>query len=275
MKKLLFGTFVIVFTLSSVLVNAQAKKGAYVGVNVGYNAAGGAANLQSLQNFTQTASSIYETENIKMSFGKGVSAGVNLGYMFNENLGFDLGINYLVGGKTNATSKQINGDYDKSTVSAKMIQIKPSVVLATKIKNVMPYAKLGLVLGSAKVTEAGENKSASTIISQKIELKNGLAIGFNAAMGVNIPMNKKLTFSAEVNTINMQYSPKKGTQTEYKVNGADKLSTLSIYQKEVKYVKKEVNNYSIPPVTTTPNELAAIALPFGSIGVNIGVKYSF
>ena len=54
MKKLLFGTFVIVFTLSSVLVNAQAKKGAYVGVNVGYNAAGGAANLQSLQNFTQT-----------------------------------------------------------------------------------------------------------------------------------------------------------------------------------------------------------------------------
>jgi hypothetical protein len=275
MKKLLFGTIVTMFTLSSLQSAAQMKKGAYVGVNVGYNAAAGAANLENFQNVTQTSLTSRETENIKFSLGKGIAAGINVGYMFNENIGLDLGVQYLLGSKTKATDKDFSGDFSTQTISSKMIQVKPSLVIATTMKNVTPYAKLGLVLGSGKVTNEFEGKSGSFTTTQTAELKKGLAIGFNAAIGINFPMSKNLTFSAEINTVNMQYSPKKGTTTKYAVNGADKLSTLSISEKEVEFVKKEVRNFTTPTVTTSPTQQAAIALPFGSIGINVGVKYSF
>jgi opacity protein-like surface antigen len=275
MKKILFGTIVTMFTLSSLQSTAQIKKGAYVGVNVGYNAAAGAVSVENFQNTTQTGTTTSETENIKLSLGKGVNAGINVGYMFNENIGLDLGVQYLIGGKTTATDKSLNGDVSTLNMSSKMLQVKPSLVIATTMKNITPYAKLGLVLGSGKVTSKYEDKSGSFTSIQTTELKKGLAIGFNAAIGVNFPVSKNLTFSAEINSVNMQYSPKKGTVTEYTVNGADKLSTLSIRDKETEFVKKETRNFATPTVTTSPRQQAAIALPFGSIGINVGVKYSF
>ncbi len=275
MKKLLFGTIVTMFTLSSLQSTAQMKKGAYVGVNVGYNAAAGAANVENFQNTTQTGVTTSETENIKLSLGKGLNAGINVGYMFNENIGIELGAQYLIGSKTTATDKSLNGDVSTLEMSSKMIQLKPSLVIATTMKNVTPYAKLGLLLGTGKVTSDFEDKSGTFTTTQTTELKKGLAIGFNAAIGVNFPMSKNLTFSAEINSVNLQYSPKKGTVTEYTVNGADKLSTLSVSQKETEFVKKETRNFTSPTVTTSPRQQAAIALPFGSIGINLGVKYNF
>jgi opacity protein-like surface antigen len=275
MKKLLFGTIVTMFTISSLQSTAQMKKGAYVGVNVGYNAAAGAANFEDFQNITQTATTTSETENIKLSLGKGISAGINVGYMFNENIGLELGVQYLLGGKTKASDKELDGDYTTNTLSSKIIQFKPSVVIATNMKNFTPYAKFGAVIGSGKVLSEFEDKSGTFIDIANTEFKKGLAIGFNAAIGVNFPINKNLSFSAEVNTVNMQYSPKKASITKYTENGVDKLSTLSVSQKEIEFEKKLTRNFTTPTPTTSPRQQAAISMPFGSIGINVGVKYSF
>jgi Outer membrane protein beta-barrel domain len=275
MKKLLFGTFAIMFALCSLQSTAQMKKGAYVGISIGYNAAAGAANVENFQSVTQTGTTTREIENIKFSFGKGINAGVNVGYMFNEHIGLDLGIQYLVGSKTKATSKDFGGDINTRTISAKMLQVKPSLVLATTMKNITPYAKLGLVLGSGKVTGVVEDISGSYVVQETSELKKGLAIGFNAALGINFPMSKNLTFSAEINTVNMQYSPKKGSITKYTENGVDELPSLSVNDREIEFVKKAVFNYTSPASPNAPRQQAAVALPFGSIGVNVGVKYSF
>jgi outer membrane protein W len=278
MKKLLFATIVTLFTLSSLQSTAQMKKGAYVGVYVGYNATAGAANMEGVVNSSNTITG-NEYENIKFSFGKGVNAGLSFGYMFNENIGAEFGVQYLIGDKTKYSRTDNSGFFGVTTSgdkSAKMIQIKPTIVLATTIKNITPYAKFGIVIGSGKIT-SNENTPIGSFLeyAETRELKGGMALGFTAAMGLNFPLSKNLSISGELNMINMQYSPKKGTLVKYTENGVDKLSTLSVSQKEIEFVKKEINNFRTPTVTTSPRKEAAIAMPFGSIGINVGVKYSF
>jgi opacity protein-like surface antigen len=195
MKKIILGTFATMFTFCSLQTNAQIKKGAYLGINVGYTAAAGAANVDVLNvaNFSYT-STINEVERIKFSFGKGINTGLSFGYMFNQNIGAELGVQYLVGSKTKYTQVspgfgiggpagviKLNGD-----ISAKMLQIKPTVVLATTIKKTSPYAKLGMVIGSGKITSNETtvfNPSFTT--SETKELKGGISLGFTAAMGLN------------------------------------------------------------------------------------------
>ena len=116
MKKLLFGTIVTMFTLSALQSTAQMKKGAYVGVNVGYNAGAGNANVDFLDVMNSSnTTTIDESENIKFSFGKGINAGISFGYMFNENIGAELGVQYLIGGKTKYTQTN-NGGFGNSLV---------------------------------------------------------------------------------------------------------------------------------------------------------------
>jgi opacity protein-like surface antigen len=279
MKKLLFGTIVTMFTLSSLQSTAQMKKGAYVALNVGYNAAAGASNMEGVVNSSRT-NTLRESENIKFSFGKGVNAGLSFGYMFNENIGAELGVQYLIGGKTKYTQTSISSGFGSSTttgdVSAKMVQIKPSIVLATSMKNITPYAKLGMVIGSGKITSnQNETYVPSFTTAQTTELKGGMALGFTAAMGINFAVSNNLSISGEVNMVNMQYSPKKGTVTKYTENGVDELPSWTVSEKEFEFVKKYSYNPSSPTPTTSPSQTAAIATPFGSIGVNIGMKYNF
>ncbi len=280
MKKLLFGTIVTMFTLSSLQLTAQLKKGAYVGVNVGYNAGAGAANLEGFVNSSNTTT-IDETENIKFSFGKGINAGLSFGYMFNENIGAELGVQYLIGGKTKSTQTYtFGGGFGSSTsngdLSAKMVQIKPSIVLATTIKNTTPYAKFGMVIGSGKITANQTTVSTPTFTrAATTELKGGMAIGFTAALGLNFSVSKNLSVSGEINMVNMQYSPKKGTLTKYSENGVDKLSTKTVSEKEFEFVKKYSYNPSSPSPSTSPSKQAASTTPFGSIGITVGMKYNF
>jgi outer membrane protein W len=274
MKKIVFGAVVTMFTLSSLQSTAQMKKGAYASLNVGYNAGAAVGSVSGIENRTSTTTTS-TTEAIKFSYGKGITAGLNLGYMVNENIGFELGLGYLVGGKTKATNQQTFGSTTGTTVSttsATAIQIKPTVVLAATINKMSPYAKFGLVIGSTTIKNFDDFKSGTNTGTERSTTKGGMAIGFNSAIGVAFPINANLSILAELNMVNMQYSPKKNSVTEYTINGVDKLGTLSVANKEIEYVKS-VSSVSTP--STSPSQVLSTPLAFGSIGINVGVKYSF
>jgi outer membrane protein W len=276
MKKVLFSVIVTMFTLNTLQLNAQVKKGAYASIHVGYSLAAGSSNALGLSNATITNTS-QELEQIKFSFGKGVNAGLAFGYMFNEHIGAELGVQYLIGGKTKAkdTDNTTSFPYTQTAdVSAKMLQINPSIVLATTINKISPYAKFGVVIGSGKITMNSNSVYPSSSYADRVELKGGTAIGFSAAMGLNIPISKNLSFSGELNMINMQYAPTKGNTTVYTINGVDKLSTLSVRDRETEFLKV-ITLPSTPRPNTLPRQNNLIAMPFGSIGINVGVKYHF
>jgi outer membrane protein W len=282
MKKILFATMVTVFTVASLQSTAQIKKGAYGSLQIGYSLAAGASNVGgglALENVTNT-STTNTTESLKYSFGKGINAGLQFGYMINDNIGIELGINYLLGGKTTATDVSVGGGFGGTAgttvtdVSAKMLQINPSVVLATSINKMSPYAKLGLVIGSGTITQNDNFTSSGFTGTRKVEYKGGVALGFSSALGINFNINDKLSLNTELSLVNMQYTPTKSSITVATSNGTDVLSTLSVRDKETEFSSSVTYGGTIP-TNTAPRQSNSFATPFGSIGVNVGIRYSF
>jgi outer membrane protein W len=284
MKKILFATMVTVFAVASLQSNAQIKKGAYGSLSVGYNAAAGASNVSgdlALNNRTTTStgtSSTSTTESVKYSFGTGINAGLQFGYMINDNIGVELGVSYLLGGKTTAVETSTGGfgsGTQTTDVSAKMLQINPSVVFATSINKMSPYAKLGLVIGSGTITQNENSVSGVNNSVAKAEYKGGIALGFSSALGVNFAINDKLSLNTELSLINMQYSPTKASLTVATSNGVDQLPSYTVRDREVEFSKSITTGSGTTSSNTVPRQATSFATPFGSIGINVGIRYSF
>src|SRR5687768_14590391 len=85
------------FIGSSLTASAQ---GPYAKIGVGYQFGTGAV--------TQTQISGNQIERVKLHYGKGVVGNAALGYMFNPNIGAELGFGYLAGGKNEIKSVYSN-----------------------------------------------------------------------------------------------------------------------------------------------------------------------
>lgn len=274
MKKILLS--ISIFTLCSLQTIAQLKKGAFISLNIGYNAAAAVSNPFGLSNINQVSSGSYDETQVNYSFGKGVNTGLNIGCMINEHIGFEIGVNYLQGSKIKAKEVYSNGGFQNYDITSKMIQIKPTMILATTMKKFTPYAKFGVTFGTGKVTLNNNYENGSYSYTRSSQQNKGIAVGFNAGIGILFSINKNISFSTELASTSMQYSPKKGTLTKSINNGVDNLASLSVYSKETDFVNKITN---IPlggsPDLTKPRQELATALPFSSVGINIGIKYSF
>jgi hypothetical protein len=96
---------------SCLFANNLSAQGAYVTINTGYGFGAASSNIKDFTNNTVTTTSNSKdgsstttttNEQIKVSLGKGINFGGAVGYMFNKNVGVELGISYLIGGKTTA-----------------------------------------------------------------------------------------------------------------------------------------------------------------------------
>jgi outer membrane protein W len=270
---------VVLFSTYIQQANAQTEKGTYVSVNTGYNMGTGnisyyQAMLLRMVNSTETSATTTQTDFIKVNLGKGLNFGANFGYMFNKNIGLELGANYLIGGKIKAKQTELSGDYVNSEVSAKMLQIKPTIVFRGGYDKINPYAKVGLVIGSGKITNTQNEKAGIDNYNRTIEFNGGTPIGFHASLGTLYKLNEKLSLFGELNLVSLEYAPKKGVYTEYKKNGIDQLPTMTRAEKEVEFV----DSYTDTGLPSNPNEPGKqIKLPFSfsSIGLNVGVQYQF
>jgi outer membrane protein W len=271
MKKLFIGAIAFAFMCSN-QTNAQTKEGLFFSVNAGYNFA---ANTASSANTTRTTSpSNLLSESAELSFGKGINFGGSIGYMFNKNVGAELGIDYLIGSENTITDKQIGtGSYnDETKLSAKMLRFKPTLIISAGMDKINPYAKFGMIIGSGSISEDITYVSGSNTNVYKFVENGGVALGFHSALGVDFGINEKMAFFAELTMVNMAYAPKKGEITVHTRNGVDMLPTDSVYNNNVDYVDS-VNSSTVIPSTSPRQELKR-NLPFGSFGINLGLKYS-
>ncbi|MEO8235803.1 MAG: outer membrane beta-barrel protein [Flavobacterium sp.] len=270
---------VVLFSIGTQQVKAQNEKGSYVSISTGYNMGTGNANyyqsaVLGMINSTETSATTSQSEFIKTNLGKGVNAGANFGYMFNKNIGLELGANYLIGGKTKSAQTHSNGDYTKSEVSAKMFQIKPTLVFRGGYDKINPYAKVGLVIGSGKISNTQNEKDGIDIYSRTLELNGGTPIGFHASLGTLYKLNEKISLFGELNLVSLEYAPKKGIYIQYTKNGVDQLPTMTTREKEVEFVDSYTDTGS-PSNPNEPNKSFQIPLSFSSFGLNFGVQYHF
>ncbi len=271
MKNLKILCFTVAFTCI-LSVNNLFGQGAYVNINAGYSGCMSATNLDyfAFYNYTSAPNST-TLEQVYVSLGKGINIGGTFGYMFNENIGAELGVSYLLGSKFTAMDEYETGTTDY-TLSSKMLRINPSLVIASGLDDINPYAEFGLVIGMGSVTyEVDENydgDKSNTVIM----LDGGLALGLSAAIGANFNINDNMSFFAEINMINMSYAPTKGEYTEATYNGTDELPDWTTSEKEIEFVDSYTYFNDNPPSDSEPSQELKQVLPFGSVGLNVGLR---
>jgi opacity protein-like surface antigen len=272
-KSLLF------FISFSVMSFAQSDKGFYVSINSGYNF--GTGNPDYFQSAVlgiiesnQTSATEGTSAFNKIPLGKGVNVGANFGYMFTKNLGFELGANYLFGGKTTANQKSYTGDYSTSHVFAKMIQIKPTLVFRAGFEKLNPYAKVGLAIGSGKIYNTQIEKSGADINIDEFVFEKGIPIGFTAGLGAQYSINNKIALFGELCLVSIEYAPDKGALTLSTKNGVDQLPSKTIKQKELEFVSSFVET-GAPSNPNEPSKQVRLPFSFNSFGFNVGLQYQF
>lgn len=270
--RLLFSTAIAgTMALGVQCLNAQET---YVNIGLGY---GMNAASQSMQyTASVTSDTIATIEGVHGSLGKGLNMGVSFGYMFNKNVGAELGINYLRGSVIKSTYTDYTYIYTNLqtlTTKANMLRIIPTIVISSAEGSLRPYAKVGLVMGVlGKTTDIYTDKIGTYDYEETRESSGGIAIGFASNLGLKIE-GANIALFGELAMINQSWAPTKNTMTESKFKGVDQLGSMTTYQKETIYV----DSYTEPltPNQDLPRENTKQYLPMSSFGINVGIRIPF
>ena len=276
MKKIIIAT---ILSAGILFANSAAKaQGTYVKLGAGYNFGVGSINSSNVtQNGSgSTGSNTFEL--VKTYLGKGVNAGAAFGYMFNENVGAELGIDYLVGDKSEIEFKETSF-HGTSEVYSRMLLLKPSLVISAGKEGLNPYARFGIVAAKGTVHEKGTATltSSSNITTEESELEysGGWALGMQGGLGVEYNLSDNMAFYSELTMSNLAYSPDRSELTKLTENGADKLSEKTTNYKETEYTDEYTQNSSVPRNDSEPNKQLKFSMPFGSVGIGVGLKFKF
>lgn len=299
MNRLNLKHIIIGLALMSISQTNVFAQGVYVDVQAGYGMPlNGQTDMLSnysssyIDNYiTGEYSSSYTEEVVNLSLGKGMNFGANVGYMFNKNIGAEIGVNYLLGGKTEGTYSDYytytdptgytEESWEKSTqqMSAKMLQINPSFVVAGGFEKWNPYAKVGVVLGFGSIEmEADYSDNMGNNGSYAMTLNEGMAFGLSGSFGTQYILNDQISLFGEASLVSLSYSPKKGEITKYNEDGVDMLPSLTTQDKETEFVDKTSEYYdgsSTPSDPNTPSQELKTSYQFSSIGLRVGVKFNF
>lgn len=248
MKKL---SLVILFL--TVAAGAQAQ-GISASLNVGY--ALGAGKQMVGQNFTPTSG-----ENITGSFGQGINLGIGLVFMFTENLGADVGFSYMRGREFVSTDNSSTAQEQTYVSRATMLRIMPGIKVATEVsKTLTAYGRFGLVLGiNPKLYDEVTDTNPNATEIKEFEAYGGATGGWYGAFGIAIALTERLKLNTELTLINQTWAPEKYENISNS-DGGPLRPTISYSD----------NFYNTNPDTELKNYL-----PFGSVGLNVGLELGF
>jgi hypothetical protein len=263
-----FSKTMLVILITCLFSGNLFAQGLYVKVQTGY-ALG--ISQYNISNYTETAA-LYSYDRVGLSFGKGINLGGTVGYLFSKNLGIELGLSYLMGGKTTGTNTYLD-HINADTYSATMVRLNPSVVVSAGFDKVNPYAKLGVIVGAGSFTHNyNETYTNGNAYITDYKWNGGLAVGFTSALGANFKLNNNLSLFGEFNLISLSYAPKKMVITMASDNGKDALEGMSTRDKETDFVNSYSKDKNSPVDNTKPNQGIRVSYPFGSFGFNVGVR---
>ena len=246
----------------------------YLSFDAGYGTPVG-SQKQILEHVTYTENG-FNKENIDFSLGQGMQFGGSLGYMFNEKIGLEAEISYLV--SQTVTARWTHEDWNSTTaLSARMLNFSPNIVVSTGTdEDISLYAKFGAVIGRGKITSVENEVYRGDSIYIKKELSGGLAIGMNAGLGVNFLLSDQVSFFGEIYSRNMSYSPKRGEVTGMLWNGEEQHTDgLEICDREIIFVDEIAHTYEGERDNSQPTEALSQKYPFGNLGLKIGLRIGF
>lgn len=249
-----------------------------------------------------TSSIIHKSIKGSCSYGKGFQTGATFGYMFTENIGAELGVSYLFGAPYSIRYTNINQRIDKyidltnnannTTASASssgiqdvrfsgnMLRLIPAIRITAGNGKIKPFMRIGLVIGLG-----GKIKSVSKItltnttgITETLDMvlkrSGGVSLGVACGLGADIKLSEKFGIFAEAGVITQTWAPKKAVLTKANIDGVDQFPTMTTYERESEYYDSYTQTYPSSD-TSIPHQESKVRHPFSSIGINVGVRFSF
>ena len=202
------------------------------------------------------------------SFGKGVLANLRVGYQISNAIAFDLGMSYLMGGKIIGNSVSTSST-TKREWHASIFNLNPAISICHAKNSFGFYARSGIIIGIApKLINDYTVNNTSGFSSyynrfEKTEFTGGVPFGFSNSLGITYSLSPSICIVSELNLYTQTWAPEKSVITEYKIDGVDKLYSLT--NKETTYV----DSYISP---SSGNNDLKIFLPLSSFSFNLGLK---
>lgn len=256
-------------------MNVQAQK-TYVRAGLGVTVST-AANIAYDYTFSSDNSM---TTTKKAGIGTGLPFVLAAGYKFNENFGFELGVDYFYGF---SIKEKFGNSYttNESKWGGQMLSLVPAFVMTFPLDKIHPYARLGLKLGvmnsvvyqDHEIRISYPEKATETIIDSKSKNYGGIAIGVQAALGTDYAISDKISIFGEIQLDGISYSPKHGKYLEYSQDGVDQMGDRTVKENKWDFLKEVDGSKTIP--NDQPNERPRINYHFGNVGLVIGVKFNF
>jgi len=262
----------------------------YIKGYTGYSFATGNERLNSNQYFSASGRSpdgswvsISEryAYSYRMKLGQGVNLGLSAGYVFNQNIAFEITGNTQFFSTFNYSNPYHFFDFqewegfDQNTISFSMsssgffgdleysgslFQFSPQVVFRSNPINQWTfYLKGGPNFMWVKLTGTEQTVRYLNWDRQQVailrtdESSGGISIGIQCSFGVEYELSKNIGFFAELTSVHTNYKFKRGEILRYEIDGVDFL----------------------PELEKTVSDDLSHKMSFSHIGLNIGIKYTF
>jgi len=227
------------------------------------------------------------------SYGQGLSFGPGLGYQFSKHLSAEIDGSYLIGEWINNSNFE-NSAFQSTTIykqlnysnRSMMLRLIPSIKISAFPDDFTPYMKAGIVFGllpSISGSSVEDDHYANTLppnptssdtsFGKSYKYSGGTSIGGMAAIGVDIQCADWFYLYAEFVVIEQTWAPSQLVYSAWTKDGTDQLPNLTTSQKQTNYVNSYTTTSTIN--TSVPSEALKAYQPFGSWGINIGVRFYF
>ncbi|MCX2744095.1 outer membrane beta-barrel protein [Mangrovivirga sp. M17] len=223
-------------------------------------------------------------ESLNGTLGVGFKGFIAVGYMFNDNIGVDFGINYFHGEKTETGYFQTPLEDSRTHSYVRGVDIVPALVLSLGKEGLNPYSRLGLI-----IPVAGKMKAEGTnldIDDQRLtelegEINPQFSVGFSGVFGVSYPVSDKMKVFVETEIKALSLKSKDASVTSYKVTDLDSdqvilsLDNLPTGAKE--YVFEDVApnpEEQIENEPNTPTVLPTQKVNASGFGFNAGIIFN-
>jgi hypothetical protein len=219
----------------------------------------------------------------KATYGAGYGIDVGVGYMFNNHLGVDLGVNLGIAPKKNTFEyQQVTSmgtiTQTENTFMKMPVYIMPSIVLSSGYDDPFQvYTRLGLAfpIGGRLMREfSAENGMTGDIYEEDEEYDFYMSKGLQGALGASYQVSDNFGIYGEIRGMSLTRFVKSSTITRAELNGIGELDQWDEEDIETEYSP----NYFYDPVTQTatmPTPSPVLSLPSSNFGIAVGARMGF
>ncbi|TAF87218.1 MAG: hypothetical protein EAZ48_04070 [Flavobacteriia bacterium] len=200
-------------------------------------------------------------------------AELHFGHMLTPRIGYELTGAYL---KPMAVDN--NAYFGQKMLSGDFYQAAAKLVVAIPIKEFELYTKLGLNIANGRITylqtiaDGNFNSFGVAEALLNYTYQSPVSFGFNGAVGVNVPLNKKCSFFTELRFTSQSLTPKSGQVSQYTLNGSDLTANLYPYYAQIAFGdESEWLNYTSDDLSQA-QKLYKRSYALGGFGCIVGLR---